>query len=165
MTTELILTKVCSKCRQEKSVDCFRKQSASKDGFQSWCKVCHGAYNSAYNRSYYVANVDSWKVYDRKRMEAIKSNPSALKVYREQIAARMRKLRKRSPHLQKAHNAVNHAIASGKLIRPDSCSKCGCSCKPEAHHDSYDQNELLNVRWLCRPCHENHHHRKYPDPV
>jgi hypothetical protein len=160
MTTELIRTKICSKCREEKPVKLFRKQSASKDGFQSWCKVCHGAYNSAYNRPYYVANSDLWKVYEKRKIEAIKSDPVALTIHREKAAARVRKLRVRSPHLQKAHNAITHAIASGKLTRPNSCSKCGCHCKPEAHHDSYNQSDLLKVRWLCKRCHEDHHHKK-----
>lgn len=159
MTTELIRTKTCSKCRQEKPADGFRKQAASKDGLQSWCKVCHGAYNAKYNRPYYLANSDSWKVYGKRKIEKIRSDPSALEVFRKQVADRVRRLRKRSPHLQKAHNAVNHAIASGKLVRPDSCSECKVNCKPEAHHDSYDDDKLLNVRWLCKKCHESHHHK------
>ena len=159
MTTELIRTKACSKCRQEKPLDGFRKQSASKDGFQAWCKVCHGAYNAAYNHPYYLANSDSWKSYNRKKYENIRSNPVKLKLYQERAAVRVRNLRKRSPHLQKAHNAVKSAIRSGKLTRPNECSKCGCSCKPDAHHDSYEQSELLNVRWLCKKCHEDHHHK------
>ena len=32
--------KTCSKCSKEKSLDKFNKNSASKDGKQSWCKVC-----------------------------------------------------------------------------------------------------------------------------
>ena len=164
MTTELIGTKICSKCRQLKPVDGFRKQSASKDGFQAWCKICHGEYNAAYNHPYYVANSDSWKVYDRKRLEKIRSNPVELKLHREKAATRVRELRKRSPHLQKAHNAVTHAIAAGKLSRPSQCSSCGCCCKPEAHHDSYEQSQLLNVRWLCKKCHEDHHHKNQSTP-
>ncbi len=164
MTTELIRTKICSKCRQSKSVDGFRKQSASKDGLQGWCKVCQGAYNAAYNHSYYIANSDSWKVYDRKKLEKIKSDPVKLKLHREKAATRVRELRKRSPHLHKAHNAVNHAIEYGILSRPSECSKCGCRCKPEAHHDSYEQDQLLNVRWLCKKCHEDHHHKNQSAP-
>jgi hypothetical protein len=32
--------KVCAKCKQEKPVDSFYRYSRSKDGYQSYCKVC-----------------------------------------------------------------------------------------------------------------------------
>jgi hypothetical protein len=53
------------------------------------------------------------------------------------------------------------ALKSGKLVRPQSCSACMKTCVPEAHHESYDQDKRLDVRWLCKQCHEAHH-RKYP---
>lgn len=33
--------KTCPKCKEEKSVDCFSKSRASKDGLQRLCKPCH----------------------------------------------------------------------------------------------------------------------------
>jgi hypothetical protein len=33
--------KTCSKCKQEKPLDEFGKQTRSKSGYRSWCKVCH----------------------------------------------------------------------------------------------------------------------------
>lgn len=158
MSATLTCSKTCSKCLQKKSSDEFRKQTASKDGLQSWCKACQGAYNAAYNHQYYVSNSELWKEYGRRKMSAIKSDPIAFKIYKAQAAARVKKLRQSSPHLTKAHNAVNHAIFSGKLVRPKLCSQCKCKCKPEAHHDSYDDEKLLDVRWLCKACHEYHHH-------
>lgn len=41
----------------------------------------------------------------------------------------------------------------GKLI-PAPCEKCG-TAKTEMHHDDYAKP--LDVRWLCRPCHLDHH--------
>ena len=52
------------------------------------------------------------------------------------------------------------AIKHGFLIRPSFCSKCLKECKPEGHHDDYDKP--LEVRWLCRICH-NHEHGKLLD--
>ena len=52
------------------------------------------------------------------------------------------------------------AIKAGFLIRPSSCSKCLKECKPEGHHDDYDKP--LEVRWLCKICH-NHEHGKLLD--
>ena len=55
----------------------------------------------------------------------------------------------------KARKAVSDAIASGKLIRPETCSECGCTCKPEGHHTDYDKP--LEVVWLCTSCHRAAH--------
>ena len=54
-----------------------------------------------------------------------------------------------------AIEAVRKAIKAGTLIRPDECSECGKKCKPDGHHDDYDKQ--LDVRWLCRVCHYEHH--------
>jgi hypothetical protein len=35
-----IQTKVCSKCKVEKLIDCFHKQTSSKDGHKAACKEC-----------------------------------------------------------------------------------------------------------------------------
>lgn len=50
-------TKVCSKCREEKTLDCFAKASGKKDGLQTKCKSCDKAYRDANKekiRSYLV---------------------------------------------------------------------------------------------------------------
>lgn len=51
------------------------------------------------------------------------------------------------------HLAVFNAIKSGKL-KPRSCEKCAGG-PPDAHHDDY--SKPLEVRWLCRGCHTQHH--------
>lgn len=62
----------------------------------------------------------------------------------------------------KAHRAVRAAIISGKLIRPEICSKCGqkpASAKDGRsnihghHHAGYDPINWLNVEWICANCH------------
>lgn len=60
---------------------------------------------------------------------------------------------------RKAYSVVKHAIASGVLIRPHKCSKCGETPTPasdgrsriHAHHHDYDKP--LEVEWLCAKCH------------
>jgi ribosomal protein S27AE len=49
--------------------------------------------------------------------------------------------------------AVGRALRAGKLKKLP-CEKCG-SMFSEAHHDDYDKP--LDVRWLCRVCHEEEH--------
>lgn len=46
------------------------------------------------------------------------------------------------------------AIRSGKLIKQP-CEVCGTDVKIEAHHDDY--MKPLDVRWLCRFHHQEHH--------
>lgn len=58
---------------------------------------------------------------------------------------------RRYKHL--ARWAINHALASGKLIK-GLCEKCGAS-KTEGHHEDY--MKPLIVKWLCRPCHRKEH--------
>ncbi len=66
-------------------------------------------------------------------------------------------------HDVQAHHAVETAMRSGALERPDRCEKCGETpplrrdggSQIEAHHDDY--NRPLDVRWLCKRCHHAWH--------
>lgn len=46
-------TKVCLKCKIEKTLDNFHKDTSLKDGHQNWCKKCKGEYMIAYNKENY----------------------------------------------------------------------------------------------------------------
>lgn len=54
---------------------------------------------------------------------------------------------------QRARAAVGHALRDGVLTR-GACVSCGAA-NTEGHHDDYA--EPLNVKWLCRNCHELRH--------
>jgi len=41
-------TKICTKCRKEKSIDNFYKRSDVKDGLRSWCKNCQSKEGTIY---------------------------------------------------------------------------------------------------------------------
>lgn len=47
---------------------------------------------------------------------------------------------------------ARRALSSGELVRQP-CEICGE--KADAHHDDY--NKPLDVRWLCRSHHKQHH--------
>ena len=58
--------KICSKCKAEKPLTEFGKQSDTADGLKANCKTCRAAYNAAnrdklaaYNAAYYAANRES----------------------------------------------------------------------------------------------------------
>ena len=64
---------------------------------------------------------------------------------------------------EKAHDAVEHAIRRGAMVRAATCEACGkippCFADGrsgmQAHHDDY--NKPLAIRWLCQPCHHAWH--------
>ena len=60
-----------------------------------------------------------------------------------------------NPIKARAHAAVHKALRDGTLKR-GKCEECG-SLRVEAHHDDYDRP--LDVRWLCRRHHVEHHVR------
>jgi hypothetical protein len=59
--------------------------------------------------------------------------------------------------------AVYRALKDGRLVRPDSCDRCGATPKPlrngispiQAHHEDYSRK--LDVMWLCTACHGEMH--------
>lgn len=57
----------------------------------------------------------------------------------------------KTPEAAAAHTALQRAIASGRIVRPDFCGRCNVSCRPEAAH--HDYRRQLQVEWLCQPCH------------
>ncbi len=61
-------------------------------------------------------------------------------------------------------NMLHLAIASGHVVRPESCEACGRVVPQghylQAHHDDY--NKPLDVRFLCIPCHKKWHKNNEP---
>lgn len=62
----------------------------------------------------------------------------------------------------RAQGRVEKAILRGRLVRPETCEKCGKSPRfrdgrsgIQAHHADY--NKPLDVMWLCQPCHHEWH--------
>lgn len=77
---------------------------------------------------------------------------------KRQVASNRRSAR-RYPDRNRARSITKHAIESGRLKRPDRCSRChnpprGRS-RIHAHHDDYSRP--LDVMWLCQTCHAARH--------
>jgi hypothetical protein len=71
----------------------------------------------------------------------------------QSLAQRRRRYKAMNPEKNAAHVAVKSAIRSGVLERSP-CEVCG-ETKVEGHHDDY--SKPLDVRWLCRKHHLEHH--------
>jgi hypothetical protein len=75
MNTEIVnnqVTKICSKCQEEKPVTEFYKCRNYKDGLSYQCKICAKQYNSEHkkeiklsNKQYYIENKDEIKLYHK----------------------------------------------------------------------------------------------------
>ena len=62
--------------------------------------------------------------------------------------------RERYPERKHARDAVYRALKTGKIIKPDKCEDCGTETNNlQGHHESYEQDKWLDVKWLCRKCH------------
>lgn len=61
--------------------------------------------------------------------------------------------RTRHPERARARSAVTYALIVGRLTRAP-CECCG-EARTQAHHDDYARP--LDVRWLCRRCHDDLH--------
>jgi hypothetical protein len=54
----------------------------------------------------------------------------------------------------RAQRLARDAIERGEIVRADACENCA-GPRPVPHHDDYSRP--LDVRWLCRRCHQLHH--------
>jgi hypothetical protein len=128
--------------------------------FERWkkglaqCRPCRRAAQAAWLRK---ATASGYKV---------KRNPDTVAEYESTarktpraraVKAANQRRRHHGPERHKimARVMVHDRIKSGKLAR-QSCEVCG-NAKVDAHHDDYARP--LDVRWLCRRHHREHHAR------
>ena len=131
--------KQCFKCGEVKDLSCFYKHPQMKDGHVNKCKIC----NQKDVKNNRLKKIEHYRDYDRKR---------GSRLSKEEVS----KYRSRNRIKYLAHNIVNNAIKSGKLVKSETCEQCGKShTYIHGHHDDYALP--LNVRWLCPPCHSSWH--------
>lgn len=133
------MTKTCSGCGADRGVTEFYANPRTADGLQGKCKDCH----REAMRQRYWSKRDEIIAFDRERYLRQRDR------YRRNHAS----WRRRNPERAKSYAAVSNAIRDGKLHR-EPCEECG-EMRVEAHHDDYSRP--LDVRWLCRRHHLEHH--------
>lgn len=165
--------KRCRLCQSSLPFDMFHRDRKAKDGRMGVCVPCN------------KRRVQEWR---EKQREARERNRKAVAKYREahrdEINARNReryredldasrekerqrwhrrvaagKTPKKDPKKVRARKALEAAIRSGLVVKPDRCEGAECeglSTQLEAHHTDYDKP--LDVTWLCTMCHRKHHH-------
>lgn len=90
-----MLTKVCTKCSVEKTVDNFNKATRMKDGFVSKCKVCKAIDDKRYYENNRESRALKMKIYyEAKREHLLTQMANYRKDNSESIAMQKRNYRK-----------------------------------------------------------------------
>jgi hypothetical protein len=128
------------------------------DGYLGKCKECA----KSDTKNHREENIDRVREYDRNRPNAKERNEKFKKAhaermkdpeYREKVNRQHKDWAERNTVKRAAHIITGNAIRDGKLVKQP-CEVCG-ELKAEAHHDDYEKP--LDVRWLCRRHHAEHH--------
>ena len=171
-------TKKCPKCRQVKRVSEFYKAVGKVDGYRALCKECDSSSAVQYRKKVADREFEDilptgkkrcWMCkrhlpvekfnYDRNQNDGLTtlcrecSKEYKTHHYEENYGDfynRQVEYRARYPQRRSAFAAVYEATSKGKLIRPDTCSKCGNTGYIVAHHHDYESP--LDVVWLCLRC-------------
>lgn len=130
-------TKVCKKCNKEKDLNEFYAHPETADKHEQLCKQCRKTYAKEY------AHTDAGKASERKR-----NQKPARKLH---LSNNSKAWRIANPEKALCHSRLWHAIARGKIVRPDHCSRCGKEGRIHAHHKDY--GKPFEVEWLCVECH------------
>lgn len=135
--------KRCTKCQLPKQATDFYRDKTRRDGMTSTCKQCR----AAVDRRHYYGTLE----YQRARKRKYRAEN------RDALLANERRYdtTQRDPVKREARAQVRAAVASGRLVRPSSCSDCRTPCKPHGHHADYSRP--LDVEWLCSECHGVRH--------
>lgn len=137
----------CVKCEAVKSDDCFYPSDRK-------CKECRKAMVRA-NR---LDKIDHYQEFDRKRsMEphrvAARAAYASTDVGKAAVQRAKKHYIERNPRKRAAHNAVGNGLRDGSLWKSPCCMAPDCFNDDalHGHHPHYDY--LLDVVWLCVPCH------------
>ncbi len=136
----------CAKCKEILPLSSFYRQKRVRYRVGGYCKSCNSDWLSNYGAS------------PKGREIKRRANRSYWPQYYQENRDRLQNHKKENHQPGKARtgNIVCAALKSGKLIKPDACSKCGKSwCQIQAHHEDY--NKPLEVIWLCKSCHRRKH--------
>lgn len=157
---EITAEKRCSFCKQNKPFSEFGKERRNKDGLQGCCKSCIKAYQQS----------EKGRAANRKAVAKYRRTPNG-KIANRKVVAKYQKTpngkatKKRfyasNPNYVKATNAVNHAIAAGKLPRANTrqCHYCPQPAQQYHHWHGYEPECWLDVVPACVECHTKEHRK------
>lgn len=138
----------CKRCDTTKDADEFIKRKAKEPHSQKNARCCKEC-NRKRNKERYDENPEV-------RARAAKCTKSWMQSNPERVKAAHDKYSSKNMPKRRAKDTVKRAIRDGRLIR-GVCSVCGTSENVHGHHDSYEPEDWLKVRWLCALHHKQWH--------
>lgn len=104
-------TKICSKCREEKSVSEFYRKTSSKDGYMLHCKKCDHAkltkWKEENSERYKLGRKEYYKKYAEENLDKIRAaQREYVKTHKDEISAYGRATRDRYREYHKAYNKI-----------------------------------------------------------
>lgn len=149
-------TRICTGCGETKLLDEFYDKKNGKYGKHSECKECYKARNKKWsdlNPSQRRRKLDLDILRKDQRREEIKAAQiCGIKTY---DTLRLEEYKKHcEAHIKRqARLFVNTAIASGLIVKPSRCERCGQETMLHGHHKDY--SKPLDVTWVCAKCHHS----------
>lgn len=128
------------------------EEKAKKQEYDRKYYITHSEKKKAISRRWREKNpekVEEYSVKYKDRKKELLATPK----YRKSMAKSREKYIIANPDKHQAHIILNNSVAKGNIARKP-CIKCG-NPKSEGHHEDY--TKPLEVIWLCRECHRNHH--------
>jgi len=141
--------KSCRKCGKFKKLEEFPLEKRNKDGRCAACRVCERARIHEWGKGKGKAK----RAATMKKYQQSAKGKAAKKTADKKSTP---KCRAKFPDKYSARSKVAVSIKNGSLEKQP-CEVCG-EIKVDAHHDDYAKP--LDVRWLCRQHHAEHHKRE-----
>ena len=136
--------KTCTKCRESKPLEQFSRNSRTKDGYRSSCKLCQADYQKKWreaNREKLAAQKKAY--YEANRAKALDCNRAWREANKERYAARKKEYLK--AYRQTAEGRAKRRAAQTRYYR----------LLAEAKSEPYLREEIFERDgWVCQLCDE-----------
>lgn len=186
--------RTCTRCKEEKPLEYFRSDRTKKDGKASNCKVCQNKATLVWQknnpekanekaRNWRINNPEKVREKERKRYadnpekarekarRRYARNPEKFlefgkryrQIHKEKVNERLSNWRANNQEKTRTHSAVLQAMRTKAIMKPTDCECCGKQgVTLDGHHDDYAKP--LEIRWLCRQCHNDWHRQNGEAP-
>jgi len=183
-------TKICSKCGEEKSLECFYTEKRNKDGFTGECKTCLAIRMKQYNKDNKEKIAITKKQYCADNKETIsikmkqyqKDNKETIKQYyednKEIISIKSKQYREDNPEKFRLYTQRRRALKQGlpstlttiqwngvKEYFNNKCAYCGEDKPLEQEHlialSKGGEYTHNNIIPCCRNCNNSKHDKDF----
>lgn len=153
------IQRCCSKCKQCKPIEEFRKNKIKKYGRSCVCKLCANLAGKirreANPNKYRAKDIDRYWNNKKRRAQSLESAKRSYRVKYDNGT-----IHKRDPQREMASRVLRYHVRNGLIQKPDKCEQCSRRCRKRLIHGHHsDYNKPLDVRWLCWLCHHKLHRK------